>query len=257
MRNEFHDSHPRMSKNLPAPNPSAFPTTHWTLVQTVKGSDPEAAARAMEELCKGYWYPIYAYLRRSGHNPEDAEDLTQTFFENLISNDALHSACQEAGKLRSFLLGILKHALSDRARYNDALKRGAHLPHVSFDNMNAEERYICEPQDIRDPEWMFTRAWAHELLASVREKMRAAFQATGRGDTFELLLPYLLWDDEPPTHKELAKKLGSNETATRILIHRLRAKFRELLHQEVACTVLSPSEISSEMAWLQSILAEK
>lgn len=246
-----------MNKDSPSPDPAAFPTTHWTLVQTVQGDDATAAARAMEELCKDYWYPIYAYLRRSGHDPEDAEDLTQCFFEKLISDDAIQAARKEAGKLRSFLLGILRRVLSDHARRARALKRGGRSPHISFDGMNAEQRYAIEPQDIRDPEWMFTHAWAHELLAGVREKMRAAFQATGRGATFDLLLPYLLWDNEPPTHRELAEKLGSNEAATRILIHRLRAKFRELLHLEVARTVLSPTEIASEMAWLQSMLAEQ
>lgn len=246
-----------MNKDAPAPDPSAFPTTHWTLVQTVQGDDATAAARAMEELCKDYWYPIYAYLRRCGHAPQDAEDLTQGFFEKLVTEDAIKAARQEMGKLRSFLLGILRRMLSDHTRHDKAQKRGGHAPHVSFDDMNAEQRYACEPQDIRDPEWMFTHAWAHELLAGVREKMRAAFQAAGRGATFDLLLPYLLWDNEPPTHKELAEKLGSNEAATRILIHRLRAKFRELLHLEVARTVLSPAEIAGEMAWLQSMLAEQ
>lgn len=246
-----------MSNDSPAPDPAAFPTTHWTLVQTVQGDDATAAARAMEELCKGYWYPIYAYLRRSGHAPQDAEDLTQCFFEKLISDDAIQTARQEAGKLRSFLLGILRRVLSDHARRDSALKRGAHSPHISFDGMNAEQRYAIEPQDIRDPEWMFTHAWAHELLAGVREKMRAAFTATGRAGVFDQMLPFLMWDNEPPAHKELAEKLGSSEAATRILIHRLRAKFRELLHLEVARTVLSPSEIAGEMAWLQNTLAEK
>jgi len=244
-------------KNPPPPEASAFPTTHWTLVRTVQGKDAAAAARAMEELCKGYWYPIYAYLRRSGHNPEDAEDLTQSFFEKLITEDAIQTAREEAGKLRSFLLGILRHALSDHLRNTGAQKRGSHSPHVSFDEMNAEQRYASEPQDIRDPEWIFTRAWAHELLAGVREKMRAAFKSAGRGETFDLLLPYLLWDDEPPSHRELAEKLGSSEAATRILIHRLRTKFRELLRTEVARTVLTPEEIPGELAWLQGVLAEK
>jgi RNA polymerase sigma factor (sigma-70 family) len=238
-------------------NNSAFPTTHWTLVQAVQGSDPNAAAHAMEAMCKSYWYPIYAFLRRSGHDKQSAEDLTQAFFERLIAEDSIRSVRQEVGKLRSFLLGVLKRLISDQNRYDNAQKRGGSVTHVSFDEMAAEERYASEPQDMRDPEWIFTHAWAHELLAGVREKLRAAFAATGRAGVFEIVLPFLLLDNDPPSHKEIAKQLGSSEAGTRILIHRLRTKFRDLLKEEVARTVLTPSEIPGELAWLQSILAEK
>ncbi len=236
---------------------AAFPTTHWTLVQIVQGNDAAAAAQAMDELCKGYWYPIYAFLRRSGHGVEDAEDLAQAFFEKLISEDAIQAARQDAGKLRSFLLSVLKRMLSKHARRHSAQKRGGGQIHVSFDEMNAEERYAREPWDTRDPEWIFTHAWAHELLAGVREKLRVTLAATGRAETFDLLLPFLLWDNEPPSHKEIAQQLGSSETAARILIFRLRGKFRDLLREEVARTVLSPDEIAGEMAWLQNVLSAK
>ncbi len=236
---------------------SAFPTTHWTLVQAVQGGNAADAALAMEQLCKGYWYPIYAYLRRSGHGTEDAEDLTQAFFHRLITDDAIQSVRQDVGKLRSYLLGVLKRLMSDHTRHHAAQKRGGGILHISFEAMDAEERYAREPQDTRDPEWIFTHAWAHELLTGVREKLRDAFSATGRAGVFDVLLPFLMWDNEPPSHKEIAKQLGSSETATRILIHRLRTKFRDLLRDEVARTVLTPQEIPGELAWLQSVLAEK
>lgn len=236
---------------------SAFPTTHWTLVQAVQGGNAADAAKAMEKLCKGYWYPIYAYLRRSGHSTEDAEDLTQAFFHRLITDDSMQSVRKEVGKLRSYLLGVLKRLMSDHTRHHSAQKRGGGISHISFDEMDAEERYAREPQDMRDPEWIFTHAWAHELLAGVREKLREAFSATGRAGVFDVLLPFLMWDNEPPSHRESAAKLGSSETATRILIHRLRTKFRDLLRDEVARTVLTPQEIPDELAWLQSVLAEK
>jgi DNA-directed RNA polymerase specialized sigma24 family protein len=238
-------------------HPSDFPTTHWTLVQAVQSGTADEAAKAMEDLCKGYWYPIYAFLRRSGYSAHDAEDMTQAFFERLISDETLLHTRQEAGRLRSYLLAVLKRHISDQNRHDNAQKRGGTLKHLSLDEMNAEERYACEPQDTHDPEWVFTHAWANELLTGVREKLREAFAATGRGDVFDLLLPFLLWDDDPPTHKELAAKLGSNEAATRMLIHRLRIKFRELLRDEVARTVLSPDEIPGELAWLQKTLGEK
>lgn len=236
---------------------SAFPTTHWTLVQAVQGNDPNAAAEAMEEMCKSYWYPIYAFLRRSGYDKQRAEDFTQAFFEQLITEDAMRSVREQAGKLRSFLLGVLKRLISDQNRHDNAQKRGGGITHISFDEMAAEERYIHEPKDTRDPEWLFTHAWAHELLAGVREKLRSAFAAAGRAGVFEIVLPFLLLDNDPPSHKDIAKQLGSSEAATRILIHRLRTKFRELLREEVARTVLTAEEITGELAWLQNMLAEK
>lgn len=236
---------------------SAFPTTHWTLVQAVQNGSADDAALAMEKLCKGYWYPIYAYLRRSGHSTEDAEDLTQAFFHRLITDDTIQSVRQEVGKLRSYLLGALKRLMSDHTRHHAAQKRGGGILHISFEEMDAEDRYAREPQDTRDPEWVFTHAWAHELLAGVREKLREAFSATGRAGVFDVLLPFLMWNNEPPSHREIAKQLGSSETATRILIHRLRTKFRDLLRDEVARTVLTAEEIPGELAWLQGVLAEK
>jgi len=232
-----------------------FPTTHWTLVYAVKSANGDEAARAMEQLCKGYWYPIYAFLRRSGHAAHDAEDLTQAFFHRLITENALGMAQQGSGKLRSWLLGMLKHLLSDHFRHLGTQKRGGGVPHVSFDELAAEERYALESQTESDPDALFTQAWSQDLLASVREKLREAYEAAGRREIFELLLPYLMWDREPPSCREIAEKIGSSEVATRLLIHRLRVKFRTLLREEVAHTVLTPEEIPGELAWLQGVLA--
>jgi RNA polymerase sigma-70 factor (ECF subfamily) len=232
-----------------------FPTTHWTLVQALQGGDPDDAARAMEKLCKGYWYPIYAYLRRSGRAAHDAEDLTQAFFHRLITEGGLLAAEKNEGKLRSWLLGVLKHLLSDDARHHGAQKRGGGVPHVSFDEMAAEERYTHEPPTESDPDTFYTQVWAQDLLTSVRARLREAYEAAGRKEVFDLLLPFLLWDKEPPSCRQIAQKIGSSEVATRILIHRLRVKFRTLLKEEVARTVLTPEEIPNELAWLQSVLA--
>lgn len=240
---------------MPDESNSAFPSTHWTLVQAVQGGDPESAARAMEELCRGYWYPIYAFLRRSGHREADAQDFTQAFFHRLITEEAILTARPEDGKLRSYLLAVLKRLLSDHGRHHSAQKRGGGVPHVSFDAMEAEERYACEPQDTSDPETVFCRAWADDLLAGVRGKLRSAYESAGRSEVFEVLLPFLMWENEPPSHREIASKIGSSETATRLLIHRLRVKFRSLVREEVSRTVLSPDEIPAEMAWFQSIVA--
>ena len=233
-----------------------FPTTHWTLVQAVQGGDADDAARAMEKLCAGYWYPIYAYLRRSGHAAHDAEDLTQAFFHRLLTEKALDMAQQGSGKLRSWLLGVLKHLLSDHFRHLGTQKRGGGIPHISFDEMAAEERYAHEAQTTGDPDAFFTQVWAQDLLTTVRGRLREAYEAAGRKDVFDLLLPYLMWDQEPPSCRQIAEKIGSSEVATRILIHRLRVKFRTLLKDEVARTVLAPEEIPGELAWLQGVLAK-
>lgn len=244
---------------MPAAHPSFasdFPTTHWTLVRAVQGGVSGEAERAMEELCRSYWYPIYAFLRRSGHGSADAEDLTQAYFQRLITEEALLLAQQEHGRLRSYLLAVLKRFLSDHGRHHRAQKRGGGVPHLSFDEMGAEERYALEPRDVRDPEWIFTHAWAHELLTGVREKLRVAHATVGRAEVFETLVPFLMIDNDPPSHREIAQKIGASEPATRILIHRLRVKFRGLLRDEVARTVLAPEEIPGELVWLKGVLAE-
>jgi RNA polymerase sigma-70 factor (ECF subfamily) len=123
--------------------------------------------------------------------------------------------------------------------------------------MEAEERYAHEPQDTRDPEWLFTRAWAHELFAGVQEKLRVAFTETGRAEAFEALLPFVACDTAPPSERELAHKLGKTETAVGVMVFRLREKFRGLLREEVANTVLTPEEIPAEMAWLQGMLSSE
>lgn len=234
-----------------------FPTTHWTLVHTMQHGSANEAAHAMEKLCQAYWYPVYAFLRRSGHADHDAEDLTQAFFQYLITDQSIHAARREAGKLRTFLLGVLMRLLSNHTIHRNAQKRGGRLEHVSLEEVHAEERYAQELVDGRDPESVFAQAWAQELLEHVRTRLRETFVTTGREDVFDFLLPFLHWDAEPPSHQELARKLDSSEASARVQVHRLRSKFRDLLRQEVARTVLSPEEVEDELVWLQKALAWK
>lgn len=235
---------------------SDFPTTRWTLIRAAQSQDG-SKEEAVEQICQRYWYPIYAFLRRSGRSEQDAEDLTQTLFEQLIKKDAIQFMAQEKGKLRSYLLGCLKRLLSKDTRFHAAAKRGGGQKPVSFDEMEAEERYRLEPRDTRDPEWLFANAWARDLLATVRERLREAFEVSGRAEVFETLLPFLMWDEEPPSHREIAEKLGKSESASRLTLMRLRAKFRQLLEEELACTVLNEEEIADEVAWLRSALESR
>jgi RNA polymerase sigma-70 factor (ECF subfamily) len=246
----------RLEQHLsPTVRGRVFPATQWELVASA-GQGGEAGEAALEELCRLYWYPVYAFLRRHEYARADAEDMTQGFFAKLLTDDSFVAADSEKGKLRTFLLCALQRYMVDRTRHESALKRGAGLV-ISFDGMDAEERYANEPQDSRDPETLFSRAWAHGLLAAVRTKLRAAFEVSGRAYVFEMLLPFLMWDDEPPSHRELAQRMGCTEAASRIHIMRLRKKFRDLLHDELASTVKSQEEIPGEITWLRSMLSAR
>lgn len=243
---------------MPQPRRSSdFPSTQWTLVDIVRSEDPTKAAMALEKLCQGYWYPIYAFVRRSGFNSHDAEDITQGFFAALVAQETLELAREDAGRLRSFLLGVLKRHISDHLRHLNAKKRGGSHSHVSFDQMAADERYAREPMDFRDPEALFALSWAHEVVDGIRSTLRAAFEAKGRADVFDAVEPFLLWDSEPPPATELAAILGTNEGAARVTVSRLRKKFRELLRKEVTRLVADPRDVDAEMTWLMSVISKR
>lgn len=234
---------------------SDFPSTQWTLVDIVRSKDPVKAALALERLCQGYWYPIYAFVRRSGFNSHDAEDVTQGFFAALVEQETLELANEGAGRLRSFLLGILKRHISDHLRHISAKKRGGSHSHVSFDQMEADERYAREPQDLRDPEVLFAQSWANEVVGGIRDQLRAAFEQKGRVEVFDAVEPLLLWENEQPPAKELAAQLNSTEGAVRVMVSRLRKKFREMLREEVARTVTHASEVDEEVEWLMNAIS--
>lgn len=214
----------------------------------------ELRRAALEELCGLYWYPIYAFLRRRGFAQHDAEDLTQGFFLKLLRDETFAAADGDKGRLRTFLLASLNRHMADQQRRQGALKRGGGQQMIAFDELGAEQRYALEPKDQRDPEWLFTRAWAHLLIDNVRDKLRESFEETGRAGTFEVLLPYLLWDGTPPSYREVAQQLDASETAVRLLVFRMRTKFRELLRSEVARTTESPADVEGEVEWLKSVL---
>lgn len=232
-----------------------FPTTHWTLVTRVRQGG-EVRRGALQDLCGLYWYPIYVFLRRRGYSQHDAEDLTQGFFVKLLHNESLAAADQDKGRLRTYLLQHLKRHLADQKRFEGALKRGAGLKPISFEEMGAEERYAREPREPRDPERLFAQAWANELIAGVRETLRADFADAKRPHAFEVLLPFLLLDEEPPSYREVAAKLSASEVSVRLMVHRLRAKFRDRLRDEVARTMASPVEVDAEIDWLKSVLCQ-
>ncbi|WP_395736866.1 RNA polymerase sigma factor [Prosthecobacter sp.] len=241
---------------MPSSRDPEFPTTHWTLVQIVQGADKKQAAVALEDLCESYWYPIYAFLRRSGKSAHDAEDLTQMLFQKLVADEALQEVRKERGRLRSFLIGMVRRVISRQDRHDDALKRGGGETLLSLDETVADDRYANEPADLQDPERLYDRAWAMQLLESVRLKLRESFIKNKRLADYEVLEAYLGWDDSPAPHAELAIRLGSNEGAVRVLVHRLRKKFRDLLEAEISKTVVNAEDIAEELEWLRTAVGK-
>ncbi|MEM9018754.1 MAG: ECF-type sigma factor [Verrucomicrobiota bacterium] len=232
-----------------------FPTTHWTLVQTIRTGDSEEVAEALDEVCQNYWYPVYAFLRRSGKGEQDAEDLTQAFFAKLISEETLQHAEQERGKLRTFLLAVLNRMLVDDTRHRMAEKRGGGQPVFSLDHLDAEERYRNEPTDSDDPEKIYLRAWANQVIDASRNKLKSAFEKEGRESLYQKIEPFLTTDEDTPPYAKLANELNSSEGAVRLLVHRTRKKFRAQLEKDVAKTVIDAKDVDEELDWLKSALA--
>lgn len=235
-------------------NSSAFPDTPWTLVDSIyRGTEDERSA-SLDRICQSYWYPIYAYLRRCGRGREDAEDLTQVFFSTLISDETLRSADRERGKLRTFLLCVLKRTVCDADRFRCAQKRGSGHLNLSLDIKDAENRYLCEPAEEDDPETIYLRSWANALLDGVRTGLREEFAREKRSDLFDHLDAYISDEGHCAPYSELAAKLGSTPGAVRLLVFRLRKKFRERLRERISLTVASSEEVDSELRWMREVL---
>jgi RNA polymerase sigma-70 factor (ECF subfamily) len=231
-------------------SPEWFLTTHWSVIVSARAPDSKTAKAALESLCSTYWYPLYAFVRRLGYSPHDAEDLIQGFFAQCIEKDYLRAADQDKGRFRSFLLLALKRFLAnewDRARTR---KRGGDRQIISLD---AEERYAAEPAESLTPDKLFERRWAMTLLENVLAKLKTEQAAAGRLAIFTELQPVLTSRGTP--YAELAKRLGLTESAIKVAVHRLRQRYRELLEQEIANTVSSPAEIEEERRYLLRILS--
>ncbi len=232
-----------------------FATTRWTMVLAAgRRSSPEAA-RALEELCRVYWYPLYVYVRRRGHAKADAEDLTQAFFARLLEKDFLRAAAREKGRFRTFMLVAFQRFCAnewDRAR---AQKRGGGQTILSLNLDTAERRYHAEPADELSADRIFERRWALTLIERTIARLRGEYEAAGKGSDFDLLKTFLTADSDTIPYAELSAKLGQSEGALRVAVHRLRKRFRELFRQEIAQTVSSPEEIEGELRYLLSVLS--
>ncbi|MCI0533943.1 MAG: sigma-70 family RNA polymerase sigma factor [Verrucomicrobiales bacterium] len=232
-----------------------FATTHWSVVLSAGDQDNPLAAAALEKLCRAYWYPLYAYLRRKGLGKAEAEDLTQAFFERLLQRDFPAGIRPAGGKFRSYLLTAMKRFLVSDWRARATQKRGGGQRVVSLEELQAENLYQLEPADPATPEELYERRWAAALLAETRQRLREEFTAAGKAELFGALEPCLTGSEEMLPYAELAGRLGLSESGVKMAVHRLRLRFGEVLRQEIAQTVSSATEVEEELRALISVLA--
>ena len=219
------------------------------------GTDSPQAHQALETLCRNYWYPLYAYVRRQGHNAHDAQDLTQAFFARLLEKNYLADVQREKGRFRSFLLASLKHFLANEWDREQALKRGGGKRLIALDEDSAESRYKLEPKDDLSADKIYERRWALTLLDQVLAKLRGEFECDGKLEQFETLKQYLSAGRTSVSYARAADKLGMNEGAIKVAVHRLRKRYRELLRAEIAQTVATASEVEAEIRYLFAALS--
>ena len=239
----------------PQAHGGVFATTHWSVVLAAGESHSLRSAQALETLCRAYWYPLYAYVRRQGRNPEDAQDLTQGFFAHLLRKDFLNGVGPEKGRFRSFLLACLKHFLADEWEKARTAKRGGTGPEPLLDLERAEERYGLEARIEATAESLYERRWSFDLLDRVLDQLRHEAVASGRDVVFDQLQCCLLGERPTVTYAQLGARLGMSETAVKVTVHRLRQRYRELLREEVAHTVTRPEEVDEEMRYLFQVVS--
>ncbi len=232
-----------------------FTTTHWSVVLAAGQSSSPAAQAALEQLCRRYWYPLYAYVRRRGYSPEDAQDLTQSFFERLLERDLLANLRPAGARFRSFLLHALKNHLASEWTRAHAEKRGGAI--LSLDDLSPEARYAQEAAGAESPDAAFERRWASTVLQQALDRLRQEHVAAAKEPLFDLLADGLTGAAPSQPYAELAIKLGMTEAAVKMAIHRLRKRYGELLRLEVAQTVVTSAEIDQELRHLLSALAAK
>jgi RNA polymerase sigma-70 factor (ECF subfamily) len=232
-----------------------FVTTRWSLVCAATEAGAPGQAGALEELCRAYWLPLYAFVRRSGYAPEDARDLTQAFFARLIERDTLARARAERGRFRTFLLAVLRHFLADQHDRTSALKRGGSAVIVELDIPQAEERCRAELTAPGLADAVFDRRWALVVLERAAARLREEFTARGRERVFEELKGFLLAEGDPERFRVACAKAGITLNNGRVTLHRLRQRLPALIREEVAQTVRSADELEAELRYLLEVLS--
>jgi RNA polymerase sigma-70 factor (ECF subfamily) len=240
---------------LGVPQGSEFPTTHWSVV--VRAGDPSStlACEAVEKLCCVYWYPLYGFVRRQGRGPEEAQDLTQEFFAQILEKEAFKRADRERGRFRTFLLAALKNFLVSEWRKGQAARRNCG-PMISLDLEAAEQRYQTESSDPLSPDKIFEKRWAAALLEQVLCRLGEEYAAQGKQPLFERLKALLWGGQDAGTYADAALQLGMSEGALRVAAHRLRHRYLETLRAQVADTLDDPADVDDELRYLIQLMGE-
>jgi len=233
-----------------------FPTTQWSLVLVAGDHDSPEADAALAGLCRCYWFPVYAYIRRTGHDADAAQDLTQDFFSRLAERRFFTAANRGKGRFRSFLLTVLKRFLVNEWQRSQAAKRGGGREILSLDAAAAEERYRLEPADHRTADRLYDRRWVLALLDRVMDALQREHTAAGQEALFDQLRVFLYGDKSPRSQAEIGARMGLSESAVKSTVHRLRIRYRELLRAEVARTLASPLDVEDELRQLLQVLRD-
>ena len=231
----------------------AFVTTHWSVVLTAQGESP-AAQEALEKLCRVYWWPLYGFVRRQGYKPEEAQDLTQAFFARLLERRDLETVRQEKGRLRSYLLASLKNFLSKARDRELTIKRGEGRPLISLDDLLTRERADQEPAHRLSADRIYERRWALTLLEQVLVRLGAEYEAVGKLPLFDRLKELLAGESGQPSQAKIAAEMRMTENAVKQAFHRLRHRYRQLLHEEISHTVAVPGDVEDELRHFITIL---
>jgi RNA polymerase sigma-70 factor (ECF subfamily) len=245
-----------MAQTVPEPSRGwRFPTTQWSCIIQAGSGDEERAREALARLCHGYWYPLYAFVRRRRHDADEAMDLVQGYFARLLEKGVLAAADRSRGRFRSFLMADCQHFLSHQRAHERALKRGGGIRPVSIDARDAEGRFLREPADDLTPERLFERAWAMTLLERVIALLREEFEAAGRASAFDRLKPVLTGGELDIPYSRLAAEWGTTEAAVQKSVYRLRRRYATLLREQIAATVADPDQVEDEIRSLFAALA--
>ncbi len=240
---------------MPDPDPQQFLTTRWSVVLAARDAPTGDAHAALDTLCRSYWYPIYAYVRRRGHGQHDAQDLTQEFFARLLGKAWLQAVDRERGHFRTFLIVALKRFLVNEWQHANRLKRGGDATVISFDTADAESRYRAEPSGSDDADFLYDRRWALTLLDESMTRLEVEFAAAGKQEEFAVLKPALATGQDGSDTGEIAAAMGTSDATARVAIHRIRKRFREIFREMIAQTVADPGEVAGEVRYLIDVLA--
>jgi RNA polymerase sigma factor (sigma-70 family) len=236
------------------PQLKVFATTHWSVVLAASEAHTPESDAALEKLCRVYWYPLYAHIRRRGYREEEAQDLTQEVFKRLLDRQFLSGLLRDGGRFRSFLLTALNNFLAEHWQRSRAQKRGGGEPIIAIDAQTAEERYRLEPRDERTPENIYEYRWAMALLDQVLCRLAQEFSEAGKEEQFKRLRTYLVDGATEMSYAEGARELGMSEESLRKTVQRLRKRYQELFRHELTQTLANPAEVEDELRHLQTVM---